>query len=220
MNKISGVYKITNNVTGDFYIGSSINVKQRWATHKTPSSWKKHSNSKLYQDMQKYGLDKFSFRILIATSPECLREAEQNCIELMRPTYNNRNAKGLDIERIKEYQKKYYWTENGKEAHKKARNKYSQTEKGKEVMKKGQRKYHQSDKCKEYQRKYRHSDKGHEVHKKAQKKYFQQLCVYNGETLTLGTLRARFRRAGIPHACIEAKKYLITDCTCCFVLFP
>lgn len=28
-NKISGVYKITNNITGDFYIGSSKNIKQR-----------------------------------------------------------------------------------------------------------------------------------------------------------------------------------------------
>lgn len=30
MEKICGVYKITNTVTGDFYIGSSKNAKQRW----------------------------------------------------------------------------------------------------------------------------------------------------------------------------------------------
>lgn len=29
MNKISGVYRIVNIVTGDFYIGSSKNIKQR-----------------------------------------------------------------------------------------------------------------------------------------------------------------------------------------------
>ena len=29
MKKISGVYKITNTVTGDFYIGSSKDVKDR-----------------------------------------------------------------------------------------------------------------------------------------------------------------------------------------------
>ena len=28
MNKISGVYKITNTITGDFYIGSSKNIKK------------------------------------------------------------------------------------------------------------------------------------------------------------------------------------------------
>lgn len=42
MNKVSGVYKITNTVTGDFYIGSSKNVKRRWTEHKCPSNWKKH----------------------------------------------------------------------------------------------------------------------------------------------------------------------------------
>lgn len=34
--KISAVYKIVNEVTGDFYIGSSKNVKNRWADHKKP----------------------------------------------------------------------------------------------------------------------------------------------------------------------------------------
>ena len=38
--KISAVYKITNTVTGDFYIGSSKDVKQRWKEHKWPSKWK------------------------------------------------------------------------------------------------------------------------------------------------------------------------------------
>ena len=33
MNKISAVYKITNTITGDFYIGSSKNVKKRWTNH-------------------------------------------------------------------------------------------------------------------------------------------------------------------------------------------
>lgn len=37
MNKISAVYKIVNKVTGDFYIGSSKDVKRRWIQHKCPS---------------------------------------------------------------------------------------------------------------------------------------------------------------------------------------
>ena len=32
--KTSAVYKITNTITGDFYIGSSKDVKRRWAVHK------------------------------------------------------------------------------------------------------------------------------------------------------------------------------------------
>ena len=63
MEKISAVYKIVNMVTGDFYVGSSKNVKKRWASHKWPSNWKLYPNNPLYQDMQKYGVDKFDFQL-------------------------------------------------------------------------------------------------------------------------------------------------------------
>ena len=64
------------------------------------------------------------------------------------------------------------------------------------------------------------SDKYKESHKKASKEYYyrnteiqkqysNQLCSFNGETLTLAALSTRFRRAGIEHPTIEAKKYLV-----------
>lgn len=30
-----GIYKILNTVTGEFYIGSSVNIEQRWQQHKS-----------------------------------------------------------------------------------------------------------------------------------------------------------------------------------------
>ena len=51
--KISGVYKITNIITGDFYIGSSKDIKHRWTAHKAPSRWNEHPNCTMYQDMKK-----------------------------------------------------------------------------------------------------------------------------------------------------------------------
>ena len=63
--KICGIYKITNTITGDFYIGSSKNVKHRWAQHKWPSTWNKYPNKQLYHDMKKYGVDKFVFEVLV-----------------------------------------------------------------------------------------------------------------------------------------------------------
>ena len=128
MEKISGIYKITNTVTGDFYIGSSKNVKSRLAVHKCQSTWKNNPNSPLYQDMKEYGVDSFAFEILAEVEPEHLKETEQKFIETLKPSYNNYNAKGWDIERYKEYnieyQKKYQKSDKGKESHKKARNKY------------------------------------------------------------------------------------------------
>ena len=178
--KISGVYKITNTVTNDFYIGSSKNIKSRLAVHKCQSAWNEHPNNPLYKDMRKYGVDKFEFDILCEVEPEHLKETEQQFIETLKPAYNDRNANGWDIERYKEYHKSDKYKEYQKEYQKE----YRKSDKYKE--------YQQSDKCKEYQN-----------------KYHNQLCSYNGETITINTLRARFRRAGIEHPTAEAKKYLL-----------
>ena len=158
MAEICGIYKITNTITGDFYIGSSNNVKRRWVDHKKPSTWKSNPNKQLYQDFQKYGTDKFVFEVLAEVEPGSLKEIEQQFIEKLKPTYNRYNAKGLNIERHKEYHKEY----------------------------------NKSDK-----------------HKKSSNKYENQLCRYNGETLTLSALRKRFWRQGISNPTAEAKKYLL-----------
>lgn len=107
MEKISGVYKITNTVTKDFYIGSSKNAKRRWTRHKCQSTWKEHPNSPLYQDMQKYGIDKFDFQILANVEPDQLKETEQQFIETLKPTYNCNRAKGWDVESYKKQQQCY-----------------------------------------------------------------------------------------------------------------
>ena len=100
MDKISGIYKITNTITSDFYIGSSNDIEKRWANHKSPSQWKHQPNSKLYKDMTSYGLDNFIFEIIEETSS--LKEREQYWIEQMKPSYNSKRAKGWNIEQYKE----------------------------------------------------------------------------------------------------------------------
>ena len=165
--KIIGIYKITNTITGDFYIGSSKDVKRRWTEHKSPSRWNKSPNNPMYIDMHEYGKDKFDLEVLEVVEAESLKEKEQYFIETLKPTYNDRNANGLDIERRKEYKK--------------------------------------TDKCKEYNKEYKKTNK----YKKYDKEYKNQLCIYNNEILTLAALAERFRKAGIPHPTIEAKKYLL-----------
>ena len=160
--KISAVYKITNTITGDFYIGSSNDVKRRWKSHKWPSKWNKYPNNSMYLDMQKYGVENFVFEILEEVEIDKLKETEQQFIEMLKPTYNSCNAKGLNIERCKESHRKY------------------------------SEKYNKSDK-----------------RKKSSNKYKNKLCCFNGQTITLNALSARFERQGIPHPTLEAKKYLI-----------
>ena len=106
--KIIGIYKITNTITGDFYIGSSKNVKRRWTQHKWPSKWNEYPNNPMYIDMRKYGVDKFAFEILAEVEAEKLKETEQKFIETLKPTYNNYRASGCDFERYKERKREYY----------------------------------------------------------------------------------------------------------------
>ena len=103
--EISGIYKITNTMTKDFYIGSSKNIKKRWKDHKSPSRWNEHPNCPMYQDFQKYGVDKFELEILAEVEIGSLKEVEQQFIKALNPTYNQVNAKGLDIDKRKEYEK-------------------------------------------------------------------------------------------------------------------
>ena len=119
--KIIGIYKITNTITGDFYIGSSKNVKKRLAAHKWPSKWNEHPNNPMYLDMKKYGTDKFEFEVLAEVEPDKLKETEQEFIEKMHPTYNSNRANGWDIERYKEYQK----SNKSKQSRRKASKKYN-----------------------------------------------------------------------------------------------
>ena len=126
--KISGVYKITNTVTGDFYIGSSKDVKKRWTAHKSPSRWNENPNNLMYHDMKRYGLDYFVFEILANVESEQLKETEQQFIETLKPTYNSYKANGID-------------SEKRRKTHNKAIRKYRQTEKGKKHTKEYNKNY-------------------------------------------------------------------------------
>ena len=48
-----------------------------------------------------------------------LKETEQKFIEMLKPTYNNYNANGLNVERYKESYKEYYKSDKCKKAQKK-----------------------------------------------------------------------------------------------------
>jgi group I intron endonuclease len=183
MNKISGVYKITNTITDDFYIGSSRDVKHRWADHRSASTWANQPNSRMYQDMTQFGLNNFTFEIIEKT--DNLKVREQYYIDLLKPSYNSRNANGIDIKRYYKRCKEYYNTNKDKiiAYSKEHMKEYRQTEDGKESNRKCAR--------------------------KSMKRYNNQICLYNGETIKLNALSQRFYKQGIPHPTLEAKKYLM-----------
>lgn len=66
----SGIYKITNEKTGKFYIGSAKDIEWRWFEHKRDLRLKSHCNPKLQHSWDFYGGDKFTFTILEEVEPE------------------------------------------------------------------------------------------------------------------------------------------------------
>ena len=78
MEKICGIYKITNTVNGKVYIGQSIDIKKRWTNHKKDAFWQKAEcyQYPLYKAMRKYGIPHFDFVILEECSREQLNERE------------------------------------------------------------------------------------------------------------------------------------------------
>lgn len=77
--KICGIYLITNLVNGKKYVGQSVDIVRRYNEHIADS---KTSNQVLYKAMRKYGLENFSFEILI--------EVEKDLLDLMEIYYINK----------------------------------------------------------------------------------------------------------------------------------
>ena len=111
-NAISGIYKITNLITNEFYIGSSKNIESRWAYHKAKFKSNEETFNKLYLDFKKYGLESFKFEIIERCSTN-IKEKEQEYIDKLKPIYNTKAAHSdkiykIDEEKRKNYIKGYY----------------------------------------------------------------------------------------------------------------
>ena len=143
------------------YIGSSKNLYQRMAKHRTCIN--KGSNHGGKQDFYQF-LQSNQFTIEFRLTDN-YRQLEQQLIEKYNPKYNAIRAyTGLDAKKGNEaeYALKHYY-------------------------------------------------KYHDEYLQYKKQYSSQLCSYNGETLTFKALSMRFKRKGVEHPTLEAKKYLINQ---------
>lgn len=73
---MTGIYKILNIKNGKYYIGSSINLIQRFRVHKTHLRGGYHKNPHLQASWNKYGEENFLFSVLEHVSVEQLIERE------------------------------------------------------------------------------------------------------------------------------------------------
>ena len=92
-NVVCGIYKITNQVTSEAYIGQAVDIAGRWKEHAkcglgidTPAS------NKLYKSMMEYGITNFSWEVLEICPREQLNEKEKEYINIYQT-----KAFGLNI---------------------------------------------------------------------------------------------------------------------------
>jgi len=136
------------------------------------------------------------------------KEANKEKIAEYMKQYNKQWQKDHE-EDLKNYRKQWYEDhreeaqEQRKEYYKNNKDRFSQW--AKEYRENNKEKYLQ------YQKQYhkQHYEANKEQIAEYQKQYKSQLCEYNGKTITLHGLECRFRRMGIEHPILEAKKYII-----------
>lgn len=82
-----GIYRITNNQTGEMYIGQSICIETRFKQH----SYGQDKNSAIDNDIRKMGKDNFNFEILLECSKDKLDSNEIKLIEKYDTFHNGYN---------------------------------------------------------------------------------------------------------------------------------
>jgi len=88
MSKKTGIYKITNILTGDLYIGSATDIVKRWWLHKYQLLKNIHHSTYLQNAYNKYGKNTFIFEVLLYCEIKDLLFFEQRAIDTYNPVYN------------------------------------------------------------------------------------------------------------------------------------
>jgi hypothetical protein len=89
---MTGIYKITCLVNNKSYIGQSVSIKRRWATHKRELASGVHYNTYLQRAYNKYGKENFVYEILELCPKEKLNEREQFYINIFDAFKNGYNC--------------------------------------------------------------------------------------------------------------------------------
>ncbi|MFH1183921.1 MAG: NUMOD3 domain-containing DNA-binding protein [Chloroflexota bacterium] len=87
--KASGVYQILNRINGKRYVGSAVNLRKRWGSHRSFLRHGNHPNPYLQNAWNLYGSKAFAFGVLeYVPDLERLLEREQHYMDALHPEYN------------------------------------------------------------------------------------------------------------------------------------
>jgi len=115
--KISGIYQIQSKIKPErIYIGSSVNITERWRHHKDNLSFKKHHNRIIQNHYNKYGEFDLQFSVLLGCDKKDLVKNEQFFIDSLNPYFNIRKIaeSNIGIKRTTEFCKKQSESRKGR----------------------------------------------------------------------------------------------------------
>lgn len=95
--KKSGIYIIHNSVDGRKYVGSSVNLHNRFKAHKSQFLKKKHHSYHLQNFVNKYGIESLSIEIVTLCPPEYCVKLEQWFLDNLKPEFNNSKKAGSTL---------------------------------------------------------------------------------------------------------------------------
>lgn len=133
---MKGIYRILNVINGYCYIGSAVNLRQRWVNHRSDLRHGKHANTYLQNAWNLYGEAVFRFEILehVADSGQLI-EREQHYMDSLQPEYNLAPLAGsqLGMVRSEETRQRMRTAHTGKAHTEETKRKLSEAKKGRRM---------------------------------------------------------------------------------------
>lgn len=86
--RIIGIYQIYCIISKEKYIGSSIDIKERWRRHKKDLRGNRSHSIILQRAWNKYGEDNFEFSLIEECDVSNLLQKEQFYLDNIKPVYN------------------------------------------------------------------------------------------------------------------------------------
>jgi len=80
---VTGIYEIRCTANGKRYIGSALDVKSRWRTHRSQLNGQRHGNRHLQHAWNKYGAGAFEWAVLEEVPRRDLIAAEQRYVDAL-----------------------------------------------------------------------------------------------------------------------------------------
>lgn len=93
----TGIYKISNTINDRIYIGSAVDLYNRFHLHKSDLNKNKHHSKTLQRFVNKYGFENLVFSLIEACIKSDLLKKEQYWLDTLSPFYNNCKIAGSQL---------------------------------------------------------------------------------------------------------------------------